>query len=86
MGLLASIRAFSDGYQGESMEHLLKRTEIPKFKGKSHTEIQFQTRQGNSHTCQCFAASTEQNSKLQANRWAQVNEDERALHLMICHH
>ena len=71
MGPLASIRAFSAGYQGESIEHSLKQTEIPNFKRTD-------SRKGNSHTCQSFAASTEQNSKLQANRKAQVNEDDGA--------
>ena len=56
MGPLASIRAFSDGYQGESAENSL-----------------MDMRRGNSHTCQCFAVSTEQNSELQANRKAQEN-------------
>ena len=51
-GPLASIRAFSDRYQGESIEHSLKRTEIPNFKGNSHTEFKYETRKGNSHTCQ----------------------------------
>ena len=41
-----------NGYGGESIEHSLKRTEIPNFKGNSHTELQYETRKGNSHTCQ----------------------------------
>ena len=52
MGPLAPIRAFSDQYQGECIEHSLKQTEIPNFKGISHTEFK-----GNSHTCQYFAAA-----------------------------
>ena len=58
-----AIREWSDGYQGASIEHSLKRTEIPNFKRTDR-------RKGNSHTCQCssFAASTEHNSKLQERK------------------
>ena len=52
MGPLAPIRAFSDQYQGECIEHSLKQTEIPNFKGNSHPEFK-----GDSHTCQYFAAA-----------------------------
>ena len=71
MGSLVPITAFSDGCQGESIEHSL-----------------MDMRRGKSQICQCFAASTEvseQNSKLQANRNEQVNEDDWALHMMISH-
>ena len=51
-----------------------------------NSELQANRQARKSHTCECFAASTKQNSKLQAKRKAQVNEDDVALHLMIGHH
>ena len=101
MGPLASMSesAFSGGYQGESIEHSLmdmrrgnSRTchiEVASVLQLQHTRIpnlqRTEERKGNSHTCQCFTASTKQNSELQADRNAQVNEDDGALHLMIGH-